>query len=201
MMRRNLHIAAVTVVLLSMGQPPAVPAATNVAPGYDGATLIAGLFFGAGPVAELFPEYYRNPSTPLSVEDRGVLAERIATAHPEFLGEFAAAMQSGDHVLIAERLRHAWPVVSESARVALAHRDTGPPLTDPDKNIVVPVNVLSVVNVLVVANVIHIAQIYNEIVVADEFFVWAREQFPSPDSGDLQYDYLVSLIAERLAAA
>ena len=208
---RNVRIAVAMAVLQAVYQPLAAsaathvaptPAATDVAPKYDGAAVVAGLFFGAGPVAELFPELYGNPSAALSVEDRDVLLARITTDHPGFLDKFSSAMQSGDHVLIAENLQYSGRVVSESTGVAFADGNTGPQYSNNEGKCLF-------INIAVVANIAIFVQVITEVM------WWVNEPDPGDSIDDdggldfarllshsqLRYDYVVSLIAERLAIA
>jgi SdpC family antimicrobial peptide len=81
---------------------------------FTGQEIFVGLFFGEGEVGGKLPELWEGESlsskaaTPAEARDLEAFEARIVAdlerSEPGFLDRFGTAMQSGDHVLIAETL-------------------------------------------------------------------------------------------------
>ena len=88
---------------------------------WDGETLFRGLFFGEGPVAQLFPEvwkpiqakagYQKDPRV-REIEDR--IIAYIRQNEPLFFDRFQRAMTSGDHLTIQEGLAEGGRLIQEA---------------------------------------------------------------------------------------
>lgn len=116
-------LALVIVGVLVFGAAAPAAAATResgpsagLAARYDGQSVLRGLAFGQGPVAERFSEFQglRAPSPPeLAVME--LIIGDIGEHHPGFFDTFASDMQSGNRV----RIRQAIVVASEALMSAL----------------------------------------------------------------------------------
>jgi hypothetical protein len=98
------------------GSGLAAPARPPV-PAFSGEDLYRGIILVHGPVAEMIPEIRDQLMPARFVNDRRLLRaiemfqdrliEEIGSAHPQFFAEFAAAMQSGDHLVVLRGLEDA----------------------------------------------------------------------------------------------
>lgn len=87
------------------------------APEFSGMDLYRGIILAHGPVAGLIPEIRDQLVPPGLLQDRQLrramemfqdrLIEEIALTHPKFFDEFAAAMRSGDHLVVQDGLEKA----------------------------------------------------------------------------------------------
>lgn len=211
-MRKRLSVAAVAVIMGVLAAVHTVQSSTHAADAsvasvsYSGEELFRGLFLGEGPVAVLFPEVYgASPKALLSAADRDVLMARIRADYPAFLPDFSSAMQSGDHLQIAQMMEHALDVVTNSAVAANgslseayteARNRSGPS----GECVVVVLNVVAAVNVVAAAAVhtVVMAVVAADTIAWIEVWNWTREDGSSPAVSGLQGDQLVSLITERL---
>ena len=101
--------------------PPSVRPAN-----YTGRELYEGMFFGTGRAAGLFPEIWNNEqvqaeirSSPRKLEfDKVALlvSAQVGKQDPSFFQRFEAALQSRDHVLIAQALTEARQNTEQAAR-------------------------------------------------------------------------------------
>lgn len=207
------------------------PAATTVkaAPlaGYSGQELADGLFFGVGPVADRLPEIYggmqlaEGAAAEAAAEARGLLYANITSSNPEFFEEFSGAMQSGNHVEIAAGLEEA----GEAVRDALL--SSAPGFADAygaqasantpqgwywaivffiaTAVLVTNAVAISTATAVTQATAVHVAvyvatSVTQEDDDPEELMEAAHSGFNDKNS-ELRYDYLVSLIANRLAVA
>lgn len=176
---------------------------------YEGEAVFRGLFFGSGPVAEAFPELWRNPrraalhSLRSHPEHAAALASvettivgRINKDSPDFWSRFGADMQSGNHLRIDASLKDAVRLIADAVEAeygadALAGQAQ---VADPGQSCVAIVIVLTVVSVLVVLAVATTAVAIHA--VAAEVDVIAQEM-ASPNAR-LQNEMWVHRIAMRL---
>lgn len=116
--RRSLPWKLLTsLAALSVALYPNLAIAQTVPARYSGADLFRGLYLGQGPVAELFPEIWSDveqgrlqavPPEKLAEVEHAIsdyadaIVERIAEADPDFLDDFEADVQSGNHLLVEE---------------------------------------------------------------------------------------------------
>jgi hypothetical protein len=77
----------------------------------DGEALFIGLFFGLGPVADLFPEIWKTFHPAQDTVRAALLAERVLVRirlrDPGFFSRFEADLLSGDHLRIERSLDEA----------------------------------------------------------------------------------------------
>lgn len=161
MQKRHAAVAVLAILVLSSTGAAAGPVA---APSYDGATLLAGVFFGEGPVAALLPEI----TTKADADTSRSAVEYIAEQHPGFLDALPSSLQSGDPIVIREALQKAHSVMAEHAAVS-PNRVEDPPMEGTVVNIATVLNVAVLVNFAMAVNVYVGGQIVQEIVWTNDF--------------------------------
>lgn len=206
------------------------PAATTVsaAPlaGYSGQELADGLFFGVGPVADRLPEIYggmqlaEGAAAEAAAEARGLLYANITSSNPEFFEEFSGAMQSGNHVEIAAGLDEAGEAIRDallSSAPGFADAYGAQASANPQgwywaivffiatAVLVTNAVAISTATAVTTATAVHVAvyvatSVTKEDDDPEELMEAAHSGFNDKNS-ELRYDYLVSLIANRLAVA
>ncbi|GGM55598.1 hypothetical protein GCM10011608_45590 [Micromonospora sonchi] len=95
-------------------QRPAAAIVTVAAKPADSATLLKGLVFGVGPVAQKHPDLALTsvPATPENVAAIDRLLADGEKVDPGFVDRFATAMRSGDHVEIQLGLEDVGDVIA-----------------------------------------------------------------------------------------
>lgn len=117
--RRRLAVTVLVAMVFVLAAGQGTHASTtnlrseNPAAGLDGETIFRGIFFGKGPVAELFPELWSH-SPRLEPDEAAKLAElenriveRMKSLDPSFFDRFRKAMTSGNHLRIDDGLKEA----------------------------------------------------------------------------------------------
>jgi SdpC family antimicrobial peptide len=106
---------------------------------YDGETIFRGLYFGQGPVAELFPELWKQErylatKKQLTSKDEQRLTEvqnkivaRLRDQDKGFFDRFGKTMQSGDHLAIQKSLEETGKLLYAATR-AETGRDAFAPI-------------------------------------------------------------------------
>jgi hypothetical protein len=97
-------VTAISIALVG----PSVTATNEAAAGpvtFDGGTLLRGLFFGVGAVADRHPQLALTniDETPENLGTVADAIDKLESRSPGSLAQFRSAMYSGDSKLIAER--------------------------------------------------------------------------------------------------
>ncbi len=112
--------------------------ASEKASGYDGETIFRGLYFGQGPVAQKFPEIWKQErylerKRLLTEKDEKQISEiqnkivaRLREEDKDFFDHFGKTLQSGDHVAIQKTLDE-----TTNLMFAAVRKETGKDLTAP----------------------------------------------------------------------
>jgi SdpC family antimicrobial peptide len=112
-MRKCFLVCVLAVVLVYYSTPGILEVSSYQARvAYDGETIFQGLFFGKGPVAQLFPEIWEDPvikrALEQNAEEMNRLIERVITRihneDPTFFQRFGREVQSGDHLRVQQAL-------------------------------------------------------------------------------------------------
>jgi SdpC family antimicrobial peptide len=158
---------------------------------HDGETLFAGLYFGDGPVAKMFPEIWESPHVAQQVSQAQkseswskTKSEAIAwvrTNDPDFFNRFEQDIQSGDHVRVGQAYKQGAQKLS--AYVSSTGVDPNSPEARGGVGVVA----------VVVAAVAVVVAVYA-------WMYWSGRSVDGVAQG-LQEDVLVNMIAERLAHA
>lgn len=160
---------------------------------YNGETLFAGLYFGEGPVAKMFPEIWESTQVAQQVSQaqnseswNKTKAEAIAwvrTNDPDFFNRFEQDIQSGNHMRVGQAYKQG------AQKLSAYVSSTGVDPNSPEARAGV-----GLVLVLAVA-----------VAVAVAVYAWKYYQPNMPEGSGvaqgLQEDVLVNMIAERLAHA
>jgi SdpC family antimicrobial peptide len=165
--------------------------------GYDGATLLKGLFFGLGPAAVRHPDLVlaRVEGAEAATRVDAMIAE-AERREPGFLGRFSTAMYSGNHVDIQLAAEDAGRSLGDAAKARYG-TESAP---EPDgTGTCVTVNLAVAVNVTLAFNFAAFAAV----AVYTAFAMWASVYFdpsgPSPDvSRDLAAERWVDAVAGTL---
>jgi SdpC family antimicrobial peptide len=182
-----------------LGQPP------QQRTRYDGETIFRGLYFGRGPVAELFPEIWKQErflerKKLLTPEEERRIAEiqdkiiaRIREKDNGFFDRFQRAMQSSDHLTIQKNLDEATALT-----LSVVRQETG---KDPSAPIVDSAGVYRWVQIWEYFYVYYFYFVY-EFVFAFLYFSPAQAEGVAAMKGitRLQREEWINLIATRLAA-
>lgn len=119
-----LSLAVLLYTSLLPGTLSAQTAAEPRAAGYEGRTLYQGIFLGHGPVADAIPEVRDHMKLEYFITDAGTRQELLAyydeildgieKIAPGYFQDFAAVVQSGDHVAIDAELQRAAELTLEA---------------------------------------------------------------------------------------
>jgi SdpC family antimicrobial peptide len=162
----------------------------------SGEEIIRAFFFLGGPVVKLFPELksareeaVARGYRPDTAVERAVLAD-VHRTDPTFLGRFAAAMTSGDHIKVEAALTEAARLVVASTERVLEKNLSGDGPSA--QSITATVAVVAVMGAAVAAWLVAGGTVF---VVADVAF-WDG----TLGDGNVSQDRVVALVASRLAA-
>lgn len=109
---------------------------------YDGETVFRGLYFGEGPVAEMFPELWKQEryvatKKQLTSDDEHKLAElqnkliaRIREQDKSFFDHFGETMQSGDHLAIQKLMEQTGKLIYAATRAEIGKDPLAPVQND-----------------------------------------------------------------------
>jgi SdpC family antimicrobial peptide len=123
---------------LAFGNPATQAAQQPAGSKYDGEAIFRGLYFGQGPVADLFPELwkqqrYLDRKKLLTQEDErrmGEIREKIIAGlkakDRAFFDTFASTLRSGDHLAIQKKVAEVTDLTLD-----ILQKDTGKDATAP----------------------------------------------------------------------
>lgn len=180
---------------------------------YDGQTLLRGLFFGIGPVAELFPEIWDSPrvrqlreanqlSPELLSKNVDAMIGKLNEEQPKFWVSFADNVQSGDRVRIEKAILDAANLIS--AVVSVNVTTDGLPcnvvVTDPSvsKPTVVAVDAAAAAAAVVTIAAAAAAVAVTIVAVVVIFFFFLGASGDDDKNSTLRRDWSIDLIATRL---
>lgn len=196
-MKRWLVFGVVGLLSVSVS---ALSAAASDEVQYDSIELVQGLFFGHGPVAGLFPELHgsdQNRGNSWSAADRGAFVAHVEQSEdPDFLDDFAATIQGGDHVEIDDAMERAEHVIDGFSIDLDRDSEAMPP--EAGISWFMAVNAVTAVNFSAAINITAYAQIHASVFLFEAMYVWT---YGPPMASRLHDDYIVALVAERLTVA
>jgi|GEM_PF-1287505 len=179
---------------------------------YDGETLLRGLFFGVGPVADFFPEIWDNPrirqlkeasqlSPEMQLKNVDAIMAKLTQDHPKFWASFADNMQSGDRVRIEKGVLEAAQLLSAmfSVNVSTDGLPCNVVVTDPSvsKPTIVAVDAAAVAAAVVTIAAAAAAIAVTIVAIVVIFFVFLGASDDDKGSS-LRRDFWIDLIATRL---
>ena len=130
--QKAVSLACIVLIAMQAFTPTAAlggaPQAAQEHRRYDGETIFRGLYFGQGPVAEMFPELwkqerYLETKKQLTSGDEHRLTElqnkmvgRLRDLDKGFFDRFGETMQSGDHLAIQKSLEETGKLLYAATR-------------------------------------------------------------------------------------
>lgn len=170
----------------------------------SGEVIFRGLFFGNGPVANMFPEIWGSPQLAtyasrlndpdvLALEDR--LIERLRADNPGFFVNFAQEMRSGDQLRIQDAMRYG----AERLKFAVMAETGITPeaaLADPTTNVGTLVAVVLALALAVLVAAVAVL-VWVEFDIAQNRDMYAGTGSPN----GLRSEMYIQMISDRLAMA
>jgi SdpC family antimicrobial peptide len=204
------QLIAILLILSNLLYACTSPNATPSAKTFSGQELFSGLYFGQGEVSEMLPEVWQHPEvTALKAQD-GVpaklkavsqdLIKKIDQVNPDFFKNFAAGMQSGQHLKVQKTYEEGLKIIGSTMVV---RSPTG------EENLNAKACVLVVCVVAVVAVAYNVAVAASAVLFAVLYVAIAATKLAvGPGSVDsngkntdrLDNERLTNLIVERFTA-
>jgi SdpC family antimicrobial peptide len=168
---------------------------------YDGRTLFRGLFFGSGPVADLFPEVYGRATLKQQVSmKQNDWLDKIDSADPTFFRRFEENINSHERLLVRQALKNGSDKVVDL--LAAESGTSTPEVRNSKVQDTAGAGLGFAVNVFQIAN--EFLAVYKYAAVADHVALWTHGFLfgvgPSVglQNSRLAQDRLVNLVVSRV---